>query len=1280
MVYILAALGFLVLLTLILNFNGIVDYLYRHRYFADAFDLATTDSGYQPRVLNFDFSLRDMEYFDTFAAQTSFEAGKRQTVALNIGNMNYTVDLMPFQSYFRRLGINKEKNAFCVHFPPGNPLGGNVRQFDLFRTREADFFEQELIYSLGKQLGLYIPKTDFVNIYINYVDYGDYVLKQSFDEVFLEENNIPDSVIFMVETGAEGDITSRYLYRKDTDKLIEAHLKRFPQLLRQRDPNLLLKYFDLDYIARFDALRRLLNAGGDFILQDNLRYIYNKVNGKLYPVLDESNIVNIPEDQPSEQVRFLQKQIRRHPLIKRKRKQYLRQLAASFDEIKKNHRNLFRKYRQLTGNLYYQLRIRLVDQYFKRHVYHRLKKEGAKKIKKKDGGGEPTVLSLLERSGQTVPVSSTNAYLDQMLLPPHLFVKNHPGLDITYNQEEGVLSLEPGDYTIDKTVIVPTGVRFRIKAGVTLRLAPDESLVSYSPLEIEGTPGNPVTIAALDPQRPFGAVAVMGSGASSTDGCVVKNLNFSGGSRAFIHGVKHTGGLNINNIDAHIENSTIHHNTENKGLVIKKSTVFISETRFHSNYNDQLTLEFCRGIVRDNRFYDTGGALSGDGVSLKSSQILFRDNRFENLADKGVSIAKGGLAILYNNVFQGNRTGVSCRAGGQALVLANRFNANQTAVNAYQRQFPRGGGNIYLLNNTFRDNRYFYKIDAYSKCYLLDGRGLLADSLYRNLNRKDVDELFNVFHRIRNTYIYKSNPFREFVVGNTPAYIDASAKVVLVDLPNGSPANLPVTFKCRLENTDVLIEPLAFGAREPGPDERKQSQLKNKQNYNFRHYIFRGRLNLVHDYQVDTYELVVTSGGLPIVEINTADSSGYPVDIVNEPKIPCKIRFLHTVSESAAQVPLEDRYINRILNARIEGRGQKWDKWKYGFTLGKSLPLEGMTKSKRWVLESCYVEKSLMRPKIAFDLYDSFRQPGWKRIAPQGRHVEVILNGNYIGVYLLVEHIDRDFLALQDFDKNESYNSLLYRAKNKNANFSRYNNPDALYRKGYEDIIGGIQPLDKERDPIRGWSSGYEQRHPNPDKYGEYWSLLKDFSTFVAYAPDDEFERRIVQFLDIDRFINMWIFIQLVDDSDGLYQNRYLVREKGKDSLWYFVPWDKDGILGRDFKMQKRSWAIWLKSNLFSRCMKIHWFREAFKNTWDSLLADGVISEERLVKMIDENARLLTDAQKRNFQRWPTHPDNSPYPDDYGFEEEILFMKDWIKHRIQYLYNRVLRIHNPENY
>jgi spore coat protein CotH len=278
-----------------------------------------------------------------------------------------------------------------------------------------------------------------------------------------------------------------------------------------------------------------------------------------------------------------------------------------------------------------------------------------------------------------------------------------------------------------------------------------------------------------------------------------------------------------------------------------------------------------------------------------------------------------------------------------------------------------------------------------------------------------------------------------------------------------------------------------------------------------------------------------------------------------------------------------------------------------------------------------------------------------------------------------MEHIDENFLELAEYDKNEPYNALLYRARDKNANFTRYNNLESLYREDYEDFPGGLQPLDKEKDPIRGWSSGFEQRHPDIDEYGEHWRPIKEFSEFAARSTDMEFEQRISQFLDIERYINLWVFMQLVDDSDGLYQNRYIAREKGTIKF-YFIPWDKDGVLGRDHKMNKRHHALWLETPLFNRCMKHRWFREALKNTWRDLREKGIISAEKIFAMIDRNAQVLEDARKRNFKRWPTDPRRSPYPDANTFYREIDYMKDWITKRIQWLDDRMATIHSIAGY
>ena len=157
--------------------------------------------------------------------------------------------------------------------------------------------------------------------------------------------------------------------------------------------------------------------------------------------------------------------------------------------------------------------------------------------------------------------------------------------------------------------------------------------------------------------------------------------------------------------------------------------------------------------------------------------------------------------------------------------------------------------------------------------------------------------------------------------------------------------------------------------------------------------------------------------------------------------------------------------------------------------------------------------------------------------------------------------------------------------------------------------------------------------------------------------------------MDRDSYIDLWIFTQLVDDSDGLFKNRYVAKDRGKDAKWFIIPWDKDGIFGRRHDMEKRIFNKWLSTPLFERCMRIGSFREAFKTRWNTLVKKGIISEANIFAKIQQNINVLEDAQKRNFTRWPAN--YYMYPDTHDFYREIEYMKEWIRSRIQWLDRRM---------
>lgn len=89
----------------------------------------------------------------------------------------------------------------------------------------------------------------------------------------------------------------------------------------------------------------------------------------------------------------------------------------------------------------------------------------------------------------------------------------------------------------------------------------------------------------------------------------------------------------------------------------------------------------------------------------------------------------------------------------------------------------------------------------------------------------------------------------------------------------------------------------------------------------------------------------------------------------------------------------------------IKGRGNStwwFDKKPYRLKLGSSSPLMGMPSDKNWVLLANAEDHSQLRTMIATRFGQASNNLAW---TPKFRTVELVLNGQYQGIYLLGEHV-----------------------------------------------------------------------------------------------------------------------------------------------------------------------------------------------------------------------------------------------------------------------------------
>jgi len=379
----------------------------------------------------------------------------------------------------------------------------------------------------------------------------------------------------------------------------------------------------------------------------------------------------------------------------------------------------------------------------------------------------------------------------------------------------------------------------------------------------------------------------------------------------------------------------------------------------------------------------------------------------------------------------------------------------------------------------------------------------------------------------------------------------------------------------------------------------------------------------------------VVESNLPVIHLQVAKQIG------SEPKVPCSVRM---VPPNGLELGNTGALAGLI---RYHGASsQGYDKKSFAFTLDSPTRWMGLNERRQWVLNAAFVDCSMMRHKLSYDLFQSMSADGAKRFASSSRFVEVNLNGRYHGAYLLMERVDRALLGLLRYDSNAPNQAVIYKAVDHSGNFS--------------DLGHG----------------GYEQREPEPE-VRQYWGPLDDLNLFTSRAPDSKFfdpESGVASRFDIDNVIDFHLLVLFTSNMDGIDKNFILARDAPTAAVpkpkFFFAPWDYDATFGRNWEGSRVGPTEWISSHLFDRLLSNASYRQRYRERWRQL-RERQFSVERVTRMIDDNSGTLGDAAKRNERRWKGV--DGPGPGQLSFTEDVKQMKEWVAARTTWLDEEIAR-------
>ena len=280
-------------------------------------------------------------------------------------------------------------------------------------------------------------------------------------------------------------------------------------------------------------------------------------------------------------------------------------------------------------------------------------------------------------------------------------------------------------------------------------------------------------------------------------------------------------------------------------------------------------------------------------------------------------------------------------------------------------------------------------------------------------------------------------------------------------------------------------------------------------------------------------------------------------------------------------------------------------------------PLLGMQQGSEWALYGPFLDKTLLRNYMWLNL--SAEIMGY---APNVRFCEVLLDGEYQGLYLLMETIaeaaGEGRLALTKYQDGDPISSYLVRIENR-INPEKFIPEFTYYTYRLEDNkkIELLYPgLGHQNEQVKG----YVQT--------DLSEIEKTLYSLEMTGGSGAWREKV----DMNSFVDYYILEEFLAINDTFSASTYFYRDvRGK--LKAGPVWDFNNALDNFFESMPDDEFILSQRGWFSQMMKDEDFVERVISRYRELRR-GVLSEAYLLEYIAQTEQWLGSAVERNFAVW----------------------------------------------
>ncbi|MBQ8003133.1 MAG: CotH kinase family protein [Clostridia bacterium] len=354
--------------------------------------------------------------------------------------------------------------------------------------------------------------------------------------------------------------------------------------------------------------------------------------------------------------------------------------------------------------------------------------------------------------------------------------------------------------------------------------------------------------------------------------------------------------------------------------------------------------------------------------------------------------------------------------------------------------------------------------------------------------------------------------------------------------------------------------------------------------------------------------------------------------------------------------------VESLVNIRVRGNSSRhFDKPNYDVEfvneagLNNSLEIMGMDAHHEWALHGPFLDKTLIRNYMWYNISGQLME-----YAPNVRFCEVMVNGEYRGVYLMCETIsagkDGSRITLSIDKKDNTFTGYILRHDRGSNNDIKNIEPFSIYTFRTDKIINIVSPGAQNLTETLAREISLEFSHFEKAIYSY------DFDDLV-YGYDGT--------VDVDNFVDYFIINEVSLNRDAGLYSTYIYKDT--DGKFKMCVWDFNNALDNYEETPNGAEGFVLQESIwFNRIIQDEDFTEKIIERY-RYLRKNVLSDEYLESFIDETILYLGDAVDRNFEKWGysfNKTSDKLFPawrNPRSYSEAVEDMKESLKNRLKWL-------------